>query len=92
MIYDMIHLHLQADVIVDTVNMILDLRQGPVSAAILAEAGQSLQQECYRSLSGRNALTHWEYIQTGPGNLRCRKVYHISAANYDYFVSGQNKV
>ena len=85
---------LQADVIVDTVNMTLDLRQGVVSAAILAEAGQTLQQECYRSLQvrGRKTLTHWEYIKTGPGNLRCRKVHHISAPHYDYFISGQNKV
>ena len=51
----------------------LSLKQGAVSKAILAEAGQALQQECSKKVPGGN-LQPWTFIDTPPAALHCRVV------------------
>ena len=71
----------QVDSLVTSVGELADLSQGAVSAAILAKAGKSLQQEISGKLAG-NALADWEHIATGSHKLKCQEVYHMHCPFY----------
>ncbi|XP_048249655.1 uncharacterized protein LOC125378263 isoform X1 [Haliotis rufescens] len=66
----------EADVIVNTTNINLDLNQGEgVSSCILKAAGQTIQKQLREKYP--NGLKHDEVAETGPGNLKtCKTIYH----------------
>ncbi|XP_072026034.1 protein mono-ADP-ribosyltransferase PARP14-like [Amphiura filiformis] len=74
----------KVDVIVNTVGSSVQLKQGGVSTAILAAAGQSLQNECDIALRQKQLtrLQAGEFIKTRPGNLACKAVYHTVCDSY----------
>ncbi len=58
----------------------MDLTRGNVSKALLLAAGPGLQQMCdaqvTQSDGSRRDVVAGDFIETGPGNLKCKKVYH----------------
>ena len=76
----------QADVLVNTTSGEMDLSRGNVSQALLLSAGPALQQECDAQVvqtdGTRNSVAEGNFIETGPANLKCKKVYHCHCKAY----------
>ena len=77
----------QADVFVNSTAQNLDLSNGAVSKAILQAAGPALQQECTALVSSRGNIPPNTFVETGPGNLQCKRVYHFVCDGYNAGVS-----
>ena len=63
----------------------MDLSRGNVSNALLKAGGPSLQQECDAQLTQggtRQTVPEGDFIETGPGNLQCKKIYHSHCPSY----------
>ena len=65
----------------------MDLARGNVSQALLLSAGPALQQECDAQVvqadGTRNSVAAGDFIETGPANLKCKKVYHCHCKAYN---------
>ncbi|XP_072026036.1 protein mono-ADP-ribosyltransferase PARP14-like [Amphiura filiformis] len=76
----------KADVIVNTTAGEMDLTRGNVSKALLAAAGSNLQQLCdaqvLQSDGSRRDVVAGDFIETGPANLQCQKVYHSHCPSF----------
>lgn len=71
----------QIDVIVNTTNAELNLNNaGPSSKAILAAAGNSIQQEC--NTNYRSNINPGDVAVTGSGYLKCENIFHIYIPMY----------
>ena len=77
----------QADVFVNSAPSNLNLSNGGVSQVILQAAGPALQQECKTLVSSRGKIPPNSFVETGPGNLQCKKVYHCVCGGYNAGVS-----
>ncbi|XP_058151669.1 protein mono-ADP-ribosyltransferase PARP14 isoform X1 [Dasypus novemcinctus] len=66
----------EADVIVNSTSKTFDLKAG-VSKAILEGAGQDVETECARQAQQGNK----DYIITGGGLLKCKKIIHVVGGN-----------
>ena len=76
----------QADVLVNTAAGDMVLARGNVSQALLLSGGPALQQECDAQVlqadGTRNSVAAGNFIETGPANLKCKKVYHCHCKDY----------
>ncbi|XP_072025000.1 protein mono-ADP-ribosyltransferase PARP14-like [Amphiura filiformis] len=76
----------KADVIVNTAAADMVLSRGNVSIALLQAAGANLQTECDAQVTQadgtRKDVAPGAFIETGPGNLACKKVFHINCPRY----------
>lgn len=65
----------------------MDLSKGNVSKALLTAAGLKLQQEAdsqvTQSDGTRRSVVAGDFIETGPGNLQCKKVYHSHCPGFN---------
>ncbi len=77
------------DVIVNTAGSDLNLASGKVSQAISQAAGPTLQQECNTLIAARGNVASWLIVETGPGLLACKKIYHCVCEGYKQFKSEQ---
>ena len=77
-VYELVYISLQCDAIVNSTSDDLYLRQGAVSATILAAAGQDIQKECNKIMirRGGNPLSPTEVEMTKGYNMRCKYVLH----------------
>ena len=64
---------------VNTTNENLSLSTGAVSAMIIKAAGSKLQQECSKKAPVRLG----DVAVTGPGDLKCKNIFHIVVCQYD---------
>ena len=64
----------------------MDLSRGNVSKALLSAAGSKLQQEAdlqvIQTDGARREVGAEDFIVTGPGNLKCKKVYHLNCPGF----------
>ena len=65
----------KADVIVNTTTVGMDLWYGAVSSAILAKAGQALQDECKTKYPG--GIKFGDIASTQGHGLSCKAIYHL---------------
>uniref|UniRef100_A0A8C0NB38 Poly(ADP-ribose) polymerase family member 14 n=1 Tax=Canis lupus familiaris TaxID=9615 RepID=A0A8C0NB38_CANLF len=72
----------QADVIVNTVPMNLQLGGGPLSQALLQKAGPKLQKELYATRQGTEEEVGSIFMTSGC-NLNCKAVLHVVAPHWD---------
>ncbi|CAC5412107.1 unnamed protein product [Mytilus coruscus] len=70
-----------ADVIVNSVNSDLDLETGRGSKALSESGGDAIQKECQENYPG--GITENEVAVTNGGNLKCRKVYHVTLPKWE---------
>lgn len=71
----------QIDVIVNTTNVELDLKNaGPSCKAILAAAGDNIQKEC--DAKYKSNINPGDVAVTGPGYLKCENIFHIFIPMY----------
>lgn len=70
-----------ADVIVNSVNSDLDLETGRGSKALADSGGDAIQKECEENYPG--GITENEVAVTNGGNLKCRKVYHVTLPKWE---------
>ncbi|XP_022091672.1 poly [ADP-ribose] polymerase 14-like [Acanthaster planci] len=75
------------DVTVNTAGSDMKLNNGKVSQTILQVAGLSIQQECDALTATRGKIPSGDFIETGPGALTCKKIYHCVCAGYQPGVS-----
>ena len=68
---------------VDTTAPNLNLSDRPVSKSLLQVAGQKLQDECTRYVQQHGNVPAWSFATTGPGNLKCKHIFHTVASDYD---------
>ncbi|KAF6120826.1 poly(ADP-ribose) polymerase family member 14 [Phyllostomus discolor] len=66
----------EADVIVNSTSKTFNLKAG-VSKAILEQAGQDVEAECFRLAQQSNN----DYIITGGGLLKCKSIIHVSGGS-----------
>ncbi len=71
----------QADAIVNTTGNKLNLDDGAVSKAILADAGSSIQDEV--NLAQPNGLNIGGVVSSHGGNLSCKTIYHTILPQWD---------
>ena len=71
---------LQADVLVNTSATDLDLKNGAVSAAMLAKGGHGLQDECKKKYP--QGIKVGEVAETAGHGLGCRVVYHLALCQW----------
>lgn len=64
----------KVDVIVNSTTYKLELRLGRGSKALLTAAGAGLQTECNEKYP--TGIQKGEVAVTGPGNLRCKFIFH----------------
>ncbi|XP_050395688.1 protein mono-ADP-ribosyltransferase PARP15 isoform X2 [Patella vulgata] len=76
------------DVIVNSTSNKLELQNGAVSGSINKAAGPNLQAECKEKYP--NGINVGDIAVTGPGNLRCQKVYHTCLSSYNKGSDGKN--
>ncbi|OPL33486.1 hypothetical protein AM593_03361, partial [Mytilus galloprovincialis] len=69
------------DVIVNSVNRDLDLETGLGSKALADAGGNAIQKECCEKYP--NGITKNEVAVTNGGNLKCRKVYHVTLPKWE---------
>ena len=62
----------------------MSLNSGGVSNAILAAAGPGLQQDCKQVMAqmGIQNVNAGDFIETGPANLNCQRVFHCVGTGY----------
>eukprot|EP00071_Canis_lupus_P035985 XP_022269542.1 poly [ADP-ribose] polymerase 15 isoform X4 [Canis lupus familiaris] len=72
----------QADVIVNTVPMNLQLGGGQLSQALLQKAGPELQKELYATRQGTEEEVGSIFMTSGC-NLNCKAVLHVVAPHWD---------
>ncbi|XP_071793808.1 protein mono-ADP-ribosyltransferase PARP14-like isoform X2 [Asterias amurensis] len=77
------------DVIVNTAGSDMNLTIGKVSQAISQAAGPTLQQECNTLIAARGSVASWLFVETGPGLLTCKKIYHCVCEGYKQLQSEQ---
>ncbi|XP_022091731.1 poly [ADP-ribose] polymerase 14-like isoform X2 [Acanthaster planci] len=70
------------DVIVNTAGPDMNLSSGKVSQALLKAAGSALQKECDTVITTRGKVRRGDFIETGPGALTCKKIYHCVCEGY----------
>ncbi|XP_072581057.1 protein mono-ADP-ribosyltransferase PARP15 isoform X6 [Vulpes vulpes] len=75
-------IYFQADVIVNTVPMNLQLGGGPLSQALLQKAGPKLQKELYATRQGTEEEVGSIFMTSGC-NLNCKAVLHVVAPHWD---------
>lgn len=69
-------------VVVNSISSDLELNRGPLSKALLEKAGQKLQEEL--KTAGQGVVVDvGTVLQTGGCNLRCHRVLHVVAPNWD---------
>ncbi|XP_047420875.1 protein mono-ADP-ribosyltransferase PARP14 isoform X1 [Sciurus carolinensis] len=78
----------KTDVVVNSIPLDLELNKGPLSQALLKEAGPELQVELYAARHKEN-IDVGTVIQTNGYNLHCRYVLHVMAAHWDHGTSSQ---
>ena len=66
--------YLQADVIVNTTNLSLDLRIGTVSRSLIKEGGDIIMQELKRKYP--DGIQVGKIARSSGGNLQCKEIYH----------------
>lgn len=67
--------------IVNSTSNGLDLKNGAVSASILAVGGVGLQDECRASYP--KGIQTGEIARTSAHGLACREVFHLALCNYN---------
>ncbi|XP_071793811.1 protein mono-ADP-ribosyltransferase PARP14-like isoform X2 [Asterias amurensis] len=77
------------DVIVNTAGSDMNLTSGKVSQAISQAAGPTLQQECDTLIAIQGNVASWLFVETGPGLLTCKKIYHCVCEGYKQLQSEQ---
>ncbi|XP_021548338.1 protein mono-ADP-ribosyltransferase PARP15 [Neomonachus schauinslandi] len=75
-------IYFQADVIVNTVPMNLQLGGGTLSQALLQKAGPKLQEELYATRQGTEEEVGSIFMTSGC-NLSCQAVLHVVAPEWD---------
>uniref|UniRef100_A0A8C9JNR3 Poly [ADP-ribose] polymerase n=1 Tax=Panthera tigris altaica TaxID=74533 RepID=A0A8C9JNR3_PANTA len=75
-------IYFQADVIVNTVPMNLQLGGGPLSQSLLQKAGPKLQEELYATRQGTEEKVGSIFMTSGC-NLNCKAVLHVVAPGWD---------
>ncbi|GAB5576494.1 protein mono-ADP-ribosyltransferase PARP15 [Prionailurus iriomotensis] len=75
-------IYFQADVIVNTVPMNLQLGGGPLSQSLLQKAGPKLQEELYATRQGTEEKVGSIFMTSGC-NLNCKAVLHVMAPGWD---------
>ncbi len=60
----------------------LNMEIGNVSSAISLAAGPRLQQECNELKSALGSVASWLFVETGPGLLACKMIYHCVCEGY----------
>ncbi|XP_041369467.1 macro domain-containing protein mll7730-like [Gigantopelta aegis] len=73
-------LDVKVNVIVNSTREDLELNHGEVSSAILASAGNTIQQECKDKY--KNGIKLGEIAVTSGGKLHCDKIYHTVLPNW----------
>ena len=72
--------------IVNTAASDMVLSRGNVSKALLQAAGVSIQTECDVQVTQadgtRKEVISGTFIETGPGNLACTKLFHLTCPGY----------
>ena len=66
-----------SDVIVNITNEMLDLSLTQVSRSILASGGEDIQYLCERLVKNDITLLPGKVISTKPGDLPCKRIFHI---------------
>ena len=66
-----------SDAIVNITNEMLDLSLTQVSRSILASGGEDIQYLCERLVKNDITLSPGEVISTKPGDLPCKRIFHI---------------
>ena len=66
-----------SDVIVNITNKLLDLSLTQVSRSILASGGEDIQYLCERLVKNDITLSPGKVISTKPGDLPCKRIFHI---------------
>lgn len=66
----------QTDVLVNSVGRDLDLTRGAVSIYMLQEGGNEIMSDCRRQHP--TGVDYGEIVQTTPGKLQCKAIYHFS--------------
>ncbi|XP_028405586.1 protein mono-ADP-ribosyltransferase PARP15-like isoform X1 [Dendronephthya gigantea] len=69
----------KVDVIVNTTNDSVDLNANACGKALLKVAGDELLKECKKI----GSLKAGDMASTGPGNLNCKRVYHVRSSSWD---------
>ena len=67
----------KTDVIVNTTNKRMMLDGSAVAKALLSKAGKDLQKACNEVTQNGHYLSEGEVIDTRPGKLKCKRVFHI---------------
>ena len=67
----------RTDAIVNTTNKSMHLDGMGVAAALLKKAGQDLQKACDEARARGECLSEGKVIDTRPGKLKCKRVFHI---------------
>lgn len=62
-------------------NSDLDLETGRGSKALADSGGDAIQKECEENYPG--GITENEVAVTNGGNLKCRKVYHVTLPKWE---------
>uniref|UniRef100_K1PFM0 Poly [ADP-ribose] polymerase 14 n=1 Tax=Magallana gigas TaxID=29159 RepID=K1PFM0_MAGGI len=75
------------DCLVSPTNEHLDLKKGGFSAAILARAGEKVQEECFKAISNRNKIEVGNCVSTTAGNLNYSLIIHTVVCPWRYFSS-----
>ena len=63
------------------------LTRGNVAKALLQAGGSGLQTECDQQViqpdGSRQEVAAGDFIETGPANLSCKKVFHLHCPGYN---------
>lgn len=76
----------KVDVLINSVGVSLNLRNGIVSQKLVEKAGKSVQDECKKKY--KNGINIGDIAITSAGHMICQKIFHV--ALYTYWVCDGN--